>query len=194
MRKFLFKILAATFIVFSFNLSYSISDYYKKVYVLKINKTELYEHIDANENQKKSLEKIFKKYQIQADNLSDKYMDYKDKVTKLNSIKSQRKNDIYKVLSANQIKKYNEYLNKAKVDFEERNNNISEKIDSLNLSHTQKANILRYENEFQRNVDRLLDGNLSSDEFSDEYHALKNIRNEKIALLLNEEQLEKLTQ
>lgn len=186
MRKILFKILAVTML---FNLSYSFSDYYKKVYTVKINKTELFNVIDANEKQQNSLNKIFDKYQKKAEEISDHPIPYKQKVAKLNSLKNERKEDIFKVLTYSQIKKYNTYVNEKKAEFEERNDKIGELIDSLNLSHTQKAGILKHEGEFKRNIDTLSGENLSNEEFSAEYDNFKNIRNKKIKSLLTDEQI-----
>ena len=58
MRKILFRILI---VVFLFNISFSLSDYYKKVYTLKINKAELFTAINASDKQQKELNKIFTK-------------------------------------------------------------------------------------------------------------------------------------
>lgn len=185
MRKILFKILAVTLL---FNLSYSFSDYYRKVYTVKINKTELFNAIEANEKQQNSLNKIFDKYQKKAEDISGQPINYKQKVAKLNSLKNDRKEDIFKVLTHTQIKKYNTHINQKKAEFEERNEKIAELIESLNLSHTQKANILKHEGEFKRNIDKLSGENLSHEEFSAEYDKFKNTRNEKIRALLTDEQ------
>ena len=60
MRKILFRILI---VIFLFNISFSLSDYYKKVYTLKINKTELFTAVNASDKQQNELNKIFAKYQ-----------------------------------------------------------------------------------------------------------------------------------
>ena len=80
-------------------------------------------------------------------------------------------------------------MNEKRYEFEERNNKISEIIESLNLTHEQKSGILRYEGEFQRNVSDLTEQELTDQDFMDKYNDFKNIRNEKIAGLLSEDQL-----
>ena len=80
-------------------------------------------------------------------------------------------------------------MNEKRVDFEQRNNKTADIIASLNLTHEQKSGILRYENEFQRKIDDLIGQNLASDDFTDKYNELKQVRNEKIAALLSEDQL-----
>ncbi|MDR2878843.1 MAG: viral A-type inclusion protein [Fusobacteriales bacterium] len=186
MRKILFRILIA---VFLFNISFSLSDYYKKVYTLKINKTELFTAVNASDKQQNELNKIFAKYQKKAEEAADQSFSYTKKVSLLNSIRASRKEDIYKVLSHDQIKKYNAFMNEKRLEFEERNNKISDIITSLNLTHDQKTGILRYENEFQRKIGDLIEQNQVNDDFTDQYNNLKRARNDKIAGLLSEDQL-----
>ena len=186
MRKILFRILM---VIFLFNISFSLSDYYKKVYILKVNKTELFTAINASDKQRNELNKIFAKYQKNAEEVADQPFSYTKKVSSLNSIKTSRKEDIYKVLSHDQIKKYNAFMNEKRLEFEERNNEIADIITSLNLTHNQKAGILRYENEFQRKIDDLIEQNPANDDFTDQYNNLKRTRNDKIAELLSEDQL-----
>ena len=186
MRKILFRILI---VIFLFNISFSLSDYYKKVYTLKINKTELFTAVNASDKQQNELNKIFAKYQKKAEEAANQPFSYTKKVSSLNSIKTSRKEDIYKVLSHDQIKKYNAFMNEKRLEFEERNNKIADIITSLNLTHDQKAGILRYENEFQRNIDDLIEQNPANDDFTDQYNNLKRARNDKIAGLLSEDQL-----
>ena len=186
MRKILFRILI---VIFLFNISFSLSDYYKKVYTLKINKTELFTAVNASDKQQNELNKIFAKYQKKAEEVADQPFSYTKKVSSLNSVRTSRKEDIYKVLSHDQIKKYNTFMNEKRIEFEERNNKIADIITSLNLTHDQKAGILRYENEFQRNMDDLIEQNPANDDFTDQYNNLKRARNDKIAGLLSEDQL-----
>ena len=186
MRKILFRILM---VIFLFNISFSLSDYYKKVYTLKINKTELFTAVNASDKQQNELNKIFAKYQKKAEEAANQPFSYTKKVSSLNSIRTSRKEDIYKVLSHDQIKKYNAFMNEKRLEFEERNNKIADIITSLNLTHDQKAGILRYENEFQRNIDDLIEQNPANDDFTDQYNNLKRARNDKIAGLLSEDQL-----
>ena len=186
MRKILFRILI---VIFLFNISFSLSDYYKKVYTLKINKTELFTAVNASDKQQNELNKIFAKYQKKAEEVANQPFSYTKKVSSLNSIRTSRKEDVYKVLSHDQIKKYNAFMNEKRLEFEERNNKIADIITSLNLTHDQKAGILRYENEFQRNIDDLIEQNPAYDDFTDQYNNLKRARNDKIAGLLSEDQL-----
>ena len=186
MRKILFRILS---VVSLFNISFSLSDYYKKVYTLKINKTELFTAVNASDKQQNELNKIFAKYQKKAEEVANQPFSYTKKVSSLNSIRTSRKEDVYKVLSHDQIKKYNAFMNEKRLEFEERNNKIADIITSLNLTHDQKAGILRYENEFQRNIDDLIEQNPANDDFTDQYNNLKRARNDKIAGLLSEDQL-----
>ena len=186
MRKILFRILI---VIFLFNISFSLSDYYKKVYTLKINKTELFTAVNATDKQQNELNKIFAKYQKKAEEVANQPFSYTKKVSSLNSIRTSRKEDVYKVLSHDQIKKYNAFMNEKRLEFEERNNKIADIITSLNLTHDQKAGILRYENEFQRNIDDLIEQNPANDDFTDQYNNLKRARNDKIAELLSEDQL-----
>ena len=176
-------------VIFLFNISFSLSDYYKKVYTLKINKTELFTAVNASDKQQNELNKIFAKYQKKAEEVANQPFSYTKKVSSLNSIRTSRKEDIYKVLSHDQIKKYNAFMNEKRLEFEERNNKIADIITSLNLTHDQKAGILRYENEFQRNIDDLIELNPANDDFTDQYNNLKRARNDKIAGLLYEDQL-----
>ena len=186
MRKILFRIII---VIFLFNISFSLSDYYKKVYTLKINKTELFTAVNASDKQQNELNKIFAKYQKKAEEVANQPFSYTKKVSSLNSIRTSRKEDVYKVLSHDQIKKYNAFMNEKRLEFEERNNKIADIITSLNLTHDQKAGILRYENEFQRNIDDLIEQNPANDDFTDQYNNLKRARNDKIAGLLSEDQL-----
>ena len=186
MRKILFRIII---VIFLFNISFSLSDYYKKVYTLKINKTELFTAVNATDKQQNELNKIFAKYQKKAEEVANQPFSYTKKISSLNSIKTSRKEDIYQVLSHDQIKKYNAFMNEKRLEFEERNNKIADIITSLNLTHDQKAGILRYESEFQRKIDDLIEQNPANDEFTDEYNILKRARNDKIAELLSEDQL-----
>ena len=186
MRKILFRILI---VIFLFNISFSLSDYYKKVYTLKINKTELFTAVNASDKQQNELNKIFAKYQKKAEEVANQPFSYTKKVSSLNSIRTSRKEDVYKVLSHDQIKKYNNFMNEKRLEFEERNNRIADIITLLDLTHDQKSGILRYENEFQRNIDDLIGQNLANDDFTDRYNDLKKARNDKIAGLLSEDQL-----
>ena len=186
MRKILFRILI---VVFLFNISFSLSDYYKKVYTLKINKTELFTAINASDKQQKELNKIFTKYQLKAEEVADQPFSYTKKVSSLNSLRTSRKEEIFKVLSHEQMKKYNTFMNEKGLEFEERNNKIADVISSLDLTHEQKSGILRYEGEFQRKIDDLVEQNLANDDFTDQYNELKKVRNDKIASLLSQDQL-----
>ena len=186
MRKVLFKI---TILLFLFNISFSYSDYYHKVYTVKINKTEIFDFIGASEKQKNSLTKIFDKYQKDAEELSKSTIPYTKKVQNLNTLKKERKDEIYKVLSHEQIQKYNTFINQKKLEFEERNDNISKLLSTLNLTHEQEFDILKSDKEFKRALEGLQSKNISSEDFMKQYNDLKNIRNKAIMSILTNEQL-----
>ncbi len=80
-------------------------------------------------------------------------------------------------------------MNEKRLEFEERNNKIADVISSLDLTDEQKSGILRYEGEFQRKIDDLVEQNLANDDFTDQYNELKKVRNDKIASLLSQDQL-----
>lgn len=186
MRKVLLKI---TILLFLFNISFSYSDYYYKVYTIKVNKTEIFDFINATEKQRNSLTKIFDKYQNQANELSTSTVSYSKKVQKLNALKKDRKNEIYKVLSHEQIKKYNTYINEKNLEFKERNNKISELLSTLDLSNQQESDILKYEKDFQRKLDDLQSKNISNEDFMSQYEELKTVRNKSISSALTDDQL-----
>ncbi|MBP9477125.1 MAG: viral A-type inclusion protein [Sebaldella sp.] len=186
MRKVLLKI---TILLFLFNISFSYSDYYYKVYTIKVNKTEIFDFINATEKQRNSLTKVFDKYQKQANELSTSTVSYSKKVQKLNALKKDRKNEIYKVLSHEQIKKYNTYINEKNLEFKERNNKISELLSTLDLSNQQESDILKYEKDFQRKLDDLQSKNISNEDFMSQYEELKTVRNKSISSALTDDQL-----
>lgn len=186
MRKVLLKI---TILLFLFNISFSYSDYYYKVYTVKVNKTEIFDFISATEKQINSLTKIFDKYQKQANELSKSTLSYSKKVQKLSALKKDRKDEIYKVLSHEQIKKYNTYITQKKSEFKERNNKISDLLSTLNLTNEQEADIIKYEKVFQRNVENLQSQSLSNKDFIKQLDELKSIRNKSISSVLTDEQI-----
>ena len=156
---------------------------------MKINKTEIFDFIGASEKQKNSLTKIFDKYQKDAEELSKSTIPYTKKVQNLNTLKKERKDEIYKVLSHEQIQKYNTFINQKKLEFEERNDNISKLLSTLNLTHEQEFDILKSDKEFKRALEGLQSKNISSEDFMKQYDDLKNIRNKAIISTLTNEQL-----
>ena len=83
---------------------------------------------------------------------------------------------------------YNDYVNTKKIQFEEKNNKIKNLMDNLELRNEQKAEILRYDRDFKREIRKLKEKFLSEEEFSKEFEKLKSVRNEKIQRVLTEEQ------
>ena len=57
------KILILLIITIFSTLSFSYEDYYKKVYTIKISKTELFKTLNVTEKQANSLSNIFKYFQ-----------------------------------------------------------------------------------------------------------------------------------
>ena len=95
----------------------------------------------------------------------------------------------YKVLSHEQIQKYNTFINQKKLEFEERNDNISKLLSTLNLSNEQEFEILKSDKEFKRALEDLQGKNISNEDFMKQYDDLKNVRNKAIMSILTNEQL-----
>ena len=153
------------------SLSFSFEDYYKKVYIVKISKKEIYKAVNANQNQQKKLKS------------------FEDKKSQIGKIEKDRYFKIAEVLSFEQLKEFNKYTNQKKLEFEEKNDKIKSLMDDLNLENEQKAEILKLDRDFKRAVGRLKEERLSEENFASEYESLKKVRNEKIRALLNEEQI-----
>ena len=165
------KILILLIITIFSNLSFSYEDYYKKVYTIKISKTELFKSLNVTEKQANKLSNVFKYFQKKA-----------------NKIEKERYEQIKKILTPSQLLTFNEYTNKQKLDFEKKNNKIKTLIDDLDLTNSQKASILKFDRNFNRKLTQMNKEFLSSSEFLDKFNSLKENRNSQINDILTDEQ------
>ena len=161
---------------------------YQKVYTVKISKAEIYKVVKATSQQQKQLSKVFDRYQKEAEGINGILKKYETKKEKLAEVERKRYNEIAKILSYDQLMLYNDYVNTKKIQFEEKNNKIKNLMDNLELKNEQKAEILRYDRDFKREIRKLKEKFLSEEEFSKEFEKLKSVRNEKIQRVLTEEQ------
>ncbi len=183
------KILFLCALMLSINsFLYSYEDYYQKVYTLKISKVEIYKAVNATSQQQKQLSKVFDRYQKRAENVNGMLKKYETKKEKLSEIESKRYEEIAKILSYDQLLLYNDYINSKKIEFEEKNDKIKNLLDNLELKNEQKADILKYDRDFKREVRKLKEKFLSEEDFSREFERLREDRNEKIRSILTEEQ------
>lgn len=183
------KILFLFALILSINsFLYSYEDYYQKVYTVKISKAEIYKVVKATLQQQKQLSKVFDRYQKEAEGINGILKKYETKKEKLAEVERKRYNEIAKILSYDQLMLYNDYVNTKKIQFEEKNNKIKNLMDNLELKNEQKAEILRYDRDFKREIRKLREKFLSEEEFSKEFEKLKSVRNEKIQRVLTEEQ------
>ena len=183
------KILFLFALILSINsFLYSYEDYYQKVYTVKISKAEIYKVVKVNSQQQKQLSKVFDRYQKEAEGINGILKKYETKKEKLAEVERKRYNEIAKILSYDQLMLYNDYVNTKKIQFEEKNNKIKNLMDNLELKNEQKAEILRYDRDFKREIRKLKEKFLSEEEFSKEFEKLKSVRNEKIQKVLTEEQ------
>ena len=183
------KILFLFALILSINsFLYSYEDYYQKVYTVKISKAEIYKVVKATSQQQKQLSKVFDRYQKEAEGINGILKKYETKKEKLAEVERKRYNEIAKILSYDQLMLYNDYINTKKIQFEEKNNKIKNLMDNLELKNEQKAEILRYDRNFKREIRKLKEKFLSEEEFSKEFEKLKSVRNEKIQRVLTEEQ------
>ena len=183
------KILFLFALILSINsFLYSYEDYYQKVYTVKISRTEIYKAVKATSQQQKQLSKVFDRYQKEAEGINGILKKYQTKKEKLAEVERKRYNEIAKILSYDQLMLYNDYVNTKKIQFEEKNNKIKNLMDNLELKNEQKAEILKYDRDFKREIRKLKEKFLSEEEFSKEFEKLKLVRNEKIQSILTEEQ------
>ncbi len=182
------KILILLIITIFSNLSFSYEDYYKKVYTIKISKTELFKSLDVTEKQANNLSNIFKYFQKKANKIENKFILFEQKKEKLNKIEKERYEQIKKILTSEQLLKFNEYTNKQKLDFEKKNNKIKTLIDDLNLTNSQKNSIQKFERTFKRKLTQMNTEFLSSSEFFNKFNTLKENRNSQINDILTDEQ------
>ena len=183
------KILFLFALILSINsFLYSYEDYYQKVYTVKISKAEIYKAVNATSQQQKQLSKVFDRYQKRAEGVNGMLKKYETKKEKLSEIESKRYEEIAKILSYDQLLLYNDYINSKKIEFEEKNDKIKNLLDNLELKNEQKADILKYDRDFKREVRKLKEKFMSEEEFSKEFERLRAERNEKIRSILTEEQ------
>jgi viral A-type inclusion protein len=189
MRRYMKKILFLCALMLSINsFLYSYEDYYQKVYTVKISKAEIYKAVNATSQQQKQLSKVFDRYQKRAEGVNGMLKKYETKKEKLSEIESKRYEEIAKILSYDQLLLYNDYINSKKIEFEEKNDKIKNLLDNLELKNEQKADILKYDRDFKREVRKLKEKFMSEEEFSKEFERLRVERNEKIRSILTEEQ------
>lgn len=183
------KILFLFALILSINsFLYSYEDYYQKVYTVKISKAEIYKAVNATSQQQKQLSKVFDRYQKRAESVNGMLKKYETKKEKLSEIESKRYEEIAKILSYDQLLLYNDYINSKKIEFEEKNDKIKNLLDNLELKNEQKADILKYDRDFKREVRKLKEKFMSEEDFSKEFERLRAERNEKIRSVLTEEQ------
>lgn len=183
------KILFLCALMLSINsFLYSYEDYYQKVYTMKISKAEIYKAVNATSQQQKQLSKVFDRYQKRAEGVNGMLKKYETKKEKLSEIESKRYEEIAKILSYDQLLLYNDYINSKKIEFEEKNDKIKNLLDNLELKNEQKADILKYDRDFKREVRKLKEKFMSEEDFSKEFERLRAERNEKIRSILTEEQ------
>ena len=183
------KILFLCVLMLSINsFLYSYEDYYQKVYTMKISKAEIYKAINATSQQQKQLSKVFDRYQKRAEGVNGMLKKYETKKEKLSEIESKRYEEIAKILSYDQLLLYNDYINSKKIEFEEKNDKIKNLLDNLELKNEQKADILKYDRDFKREVRKLKEKFMSEEDFSKEFERLRAERNEKIRSVLTEKQ------
>lgn len=183
------KILFLCALMLSINsFLYSYEDYYQKVYTVKISKAEIYKAVNATSEQQKQLSKVFDRYQKRAEGVNGMLKKYETKKEKLSEIESKRYEEIAKILSYDQLLLYNDYINSKKIEFEEKNDKIKNLLDNLELKNEQKADILKYDRDFKREVRKLKEKFMSEEDFSKEFERLRAERNEKIRSILTEEQ------
>lgn len=183
------KILFLTILILSIgNLSYSYEDYYNKVYIVKISKKDIFKAVNANQKQQKKLSEIFDNYQRKAEKIEKQLKSFEGKKEQIGKIEKERYMKVAEVLSFEQLTAFNKYINGKKLEFEEKNDKIKNLLDNLNLTNEQKSEILKQDRDFKREVNKLKDERLSESDFVSRYDSLKNVRNEKIREVLNEEQ------
>ena len=170
-------------------LSYSYEDYYQKVYIVKISKEDLFKVVNATKNQQKKLSKIFDEYQKKAEGVENDLVQFDKKKDKIGKIEQDRYRAIAKILSNEQLEAYNSYINSQKELFNEKNDEVKNLVDSLNLTNVQKSRVLKYERDFKRAVGKLRDQRLTENEFVAKYNELRQERNEKMRTVLLDDQV-----
>ena len=132
------------------------------------------------------------KYQKEADKVDGRTVKFDEKKAKIGKIEEERYLEISKILSPEQSQKFSNYVNGQKTEFNEKNDKIKNLVDSLDLTNEQKNEVLKAKREFERNINKLKNQNLSDSEFSEKYYELRKVRNEEIDKVLTPEQREML--
>ena len=176
------KILIIMTFLLMFSMSFSYEDNYKKIYIVKISKTEIYQKMNVTEDQKKKL------YKNRVKLIEASTIQYDNKKEKIDNIERERYQDLAKILTSDQMLIFNEYINSKKMEFSAKNDKIARTIDQLDLTNEQKSDILKVERDFDRSLEKLTVKSISSPEFMSEYEKLKVIRNEGVMSILTAEQ------
>lgn len=182
------KILILFGFILMFSITFSYEDNYKKVYIVKISKSEIYDKMNVTDDQKKKLDKLFESYKNRVKLIESSTIEYSVKKEKIDNIERERYEDLSKILDADQMLIFNSYINTKKMEFSAKNDKISKKMDQLNLSNEQKSDILKVERDFDRELDKLTVNSISSSDFIEKYDELKEVRNSSILDILTEEQ------
>ena len=188
------KILIIMTFLLMFSMSFSYEDNYKKIYIVKISKTEIYQKMNVTEDQKKKLNKLFESYKNRVKLIEASTIQYDNKKEKIDNIERERYQDLAKILTSDQMLIFNEYINSKKMEFSAKNDKIARTIDQLDLTNEQKSDILKVERDFDRSLEKLTVKSISSPEFMSEYEKLKVIRNEGVMSILTAEQKKLLKQ
>ena len=187
-KKIMKKILIIMTFLLMFSMSFSYEDNYKKIYIVKISKTEIYQKMNVTEDQKKKLNKLFESYKNRVKLIEASTIQYDNKKEKIDNIERERYQDLAKILTSDQMLIFNEYINSKKMEFSAKNDKIARTIDQLDLTNEQKSDILKVERDFDRSLEKLTVKSISSPEFMSEYEKLKVIRNEGVMSILTAEQ------
>ncbi len=186
------KILMFVLIVSTLTFSIENENDYKKVYIMNVPRKVLYTKINTNEKQQEKLDKIFKKYREEAKSVENDIAKYENKKEKIDEIEEKRYKDIANVLTSDQMNAFNNYINEQKSNYENKNDKIIKFVSNLNLTYEQKAEVLRYQRKFEREVNKELKRGSGSKDFISKYNELRLERNSKIDTVLNETQKELL--
>ena len=182
------KILIIMTFLLMFSMSFSYEDNYKKIYIVKISKTEIYEKMNATDEQIKKLNKLFASYKTRVKLIEASTIKYDTKKEKVDNIERERYQDLAKILTNDQMLIFNEYINTKKMEFSAKNDKIARTIDQLDLTNEQKSDILKVERDFDRSLEKLTVKSISSPEFMSEYEKFKVIRDEDVMSILTNEQ------
>ena len=104
------KILIIMTFLLMFSMSFSYEDNYKKIYIVKISKTEIYQKMNVTEDQKKKLNKLFESYKNRVKLIEASTIQYDNKKEKIDNIERERYQDLAKILTSDQMLIFNEYI------------------------------------------------------------------------------------